>query len=250
VTIRVGPDELSSWWQRMTTDDPPFLLGLPLRPDPAHRPPPAPVATALRTLACADHHLDIRFTGPASRPVVGLGGAHGNDGVIAVRPDAAGPIELLRMDASRVAATLVGLLGPVRPAVAPEVNIPAEVLDQACAAAGDGDPWTGSPWILSDQLVVLGVPRRDATALARMLSGIDFGGQLGITDRRGRGEVRGPWVIGFVRNPEQRYAVLVRRAGTVTVSPTDAARLLRHWGELVDHPGPALSHPGAGHRAK
>ena len=52
-------------------------------------------------------------------------------------------------------------------------------------------------------------------------------------------------MIGFVRNAEQRYALLVRRAGTVTVSPTDATRLLRHWGELVDHLGPALSRPRA-----
>lgn len=235
MTLRVGADELGAWWRQLDLGEPPFLLGLPPRPSAARRLPPPPVAGWLHTLARADHHLDIRFTGPGGHPTVGLGGAAGRHGVVAVRADAAGPIELLCTDASRVAATLIDRLGPVRPAVAPPVNVPAEVLDLARTAVGDGNPWT-----LADQLTVLGVARSQATALARMLSRVEFGGQLGLTDRRltdraGSGAVRGAWVIGFVRNVEGRYAVVLRRAGTVTVAPTDATRLLRHWRELVDH---------------
>lgn len=230
MTILIGADELGTWWRELELGEPPFLLGLPARSGAAGRLPPPPVAGWLRTLARADHHLDIRCTGPGGRPTVGLGGAAGPHGVLAVRADAAGPVELRPTDASGVATGLIELLGPVRPAVAAPVNIAAGVLDQARAAVGDGNPWT-----LADQLTVLGVPRPQATALARMLSGVEFGGQLGVTDRRGGAGRRGPWVIGFVRGAERRHAVTLRRAGTVTVAPTDAARLLRHWRELVGH---------------
>lgn len=229
MSIRVTAEELGDWWRQLGLGVPPVPLGIPPRPAPGRRPPP-PVADRLRTLAGADHHLDIRFTGPGGRPTVGIGGAAGRRGVVAVRPDAAGPIELLATDAARVPATLIELLGPVRPAVAAPVNIPVELLDQARTLVRDGNPWT-----LADRLTVLGVPRAQAAALARMLSRIDFGGQLGLTDRTGPGAVRGPWVIGFVRDATGRHAVVLRRGGTVTIAPTDATRLLRHWRELVEH---------------
>jgi hypothetical protein len=68
-----------------------------------------------------------------------------------------------------------------------------------------------------------------------MLSGITFGGQLGVTTGRGGTDRRGPWVVGFFRNGAGRHFVQLRRHDTVTIGPADAGRLLRHWGELLDH---------------
>jgi hypothetical protein len=249
----VSPVELAACWESLRLPDPPFLLRLP-RPigtrdaqdavrrqfaralaglkdrglGDSHCPAPA-LTDVLHTLAYAGHQLDIRFSGPDGRPLLGLGAARGARGVLVTGADGAGPITLHPMDPSRLPAALLGLLGPVTPGVAAAVNIPGDVFDRACAAAPDGNPWT-----LADELLARGVPRRDATALARMNTGICFGGQLGVTTRSVDGERRGPWVIGFLRNRENRYFVQLRRDDTVTVGPADADRLLRHWRELVD----------------
>jgi hypothetical protein len=252
-SIRLSALELAACWMSLRLPEPPFLLQLPrpvgtresqddvrrrfvvalagLEPrglSDGRRPAPA-LAAMLHTLARAGHQLDIRFSGPNGRPALALGAVNGACGVVVTGGDGAGPIALEPMDASRVPAALLGLLGLVTPGVAAAVNIPGEVFDRARAAAQDGNPWT-----LCDELIVRGVPRRDATALARVNTDICFGGQLGITTRSADGERRGPWVIGFLRNRENGYFLQVRRNNTVTVSPTDGDRLLRHWRELVN----------------
>lgn len=251
-TVVLRPVEMLACWDALDLTDPPFLLQLRI-PTHDHRERTArdfrtaltalerrgltdgrqalpPLTTMLRTLANPDHQLDIRFTGPGGRPVVGLGAVRAAHGVAAVISGGDGAVELREMDGTRVAPWLLGLLGTTRAGIAPCVNLPVEVFDRAASAAQDG-----SPWAFADELIARGVPRRDATATARMLTGITFGGQLGVTMRRRGYEHRGPWVVGFVRNGAGESFVQFRRGDTVTIGPADADRLLRHWAELLDH---------------
>jgi hypothetical protein len=251
--VELRPVELLACWEALGLGEPPFLLRL-RRPagtleaqaatrrrlrvalrglaerglaDPESHQPVPPLADLVALFARSDRLLDIRFTGPAGRPTLGLGGMCGAEGAVLVSADGHGPMRLLAVDGSRVAATLLELLGPVEAGAGMPVNIPGSVFDAACAVDRDGDPWT-----LADELVALGVARRDAATLARMNAGIDFGGQLGVTG--GGPERRGPWVVGFVRGAGGRYFVQLRRDDTVSMGPTDAARPLRHWRELLD----------------
>lgn len=250
--VRLDPAEFLACWLALDLGEPPFLLrmlgptgteemiaesrrrhraalaGLAARGLSDGTRPAEAVAGPLRTFAHAEYQLDIRFTGPAGRPILGLGARHGSRGVVIVSDDGAGPIELCPVDPARVDSTLLGLLGTVRPGVATPVNIAEVLLDQAAAATTDG-----SVWSLADQLRALGVPGGDASAVARMLGPADFGGQLGVTVRTDGGpQRRGPWVVGFVRNPSG-YVLQLRRDGTVTLAPADGTRLLRSWRELV-----------------
>jgi len=251
--IRLSPIEVLACWEALDLGDPPFLLRL-RRPGGTEAaqlesrrrlaaalaglagrglsdgvsPAPA-LAGPLRLLAGADYLLDIRFTGPAGRAILGLGAIAGARGAAVVSNDGLGPMDLVPVDGARVASTLIGLLGSVEPGTGLPVNLPAAVFDEACAAARDGNLWT-----LADELQVRGVPRREATSLARMCGGVDFGGQLGVTTRFDGPERRGPWVVGFVRGGG-RYFLQLRRDDTVTVCPTDSNRLVSHWRELLEH---------------
>ncbi|WP_028937929.1 ESX secretion-associated protein EspG [Pseudonocardia spinosispora] len=251
--VQLEPVEFLACWEALTLGEPPFLLrmrhpdgtvdqieetrrqfteaiaGLAERglSDGVH--PGQRLAQLLGVLSRSDYQIDIRFTGPYGRPVLGLGGIAGGDGVIAVSNDGLGPITLLEMDSSRVAASLLSLPGPMTPGVGPQVNIPVDLLDKAIAATTDNSFWT-----LADRLRELGVPAQDANALARMSSATTFGGQLGATARFGAPERRGPWVIAF-HSAGEGYFMMLRRGTTVTMGPTDANRLLLQWRELVEN---------------
>jgi len=251
--IRLTPVEFMACWEALELGEPPFLLRM-LSPSGTEEMiaetrrrlraalgdlterglvdgsyPSGQLSTLLRTFAGAEHQLDIRFTGTAARPVLGLGARRGAQGVVILSNDGAGPIDLYAMDATRVDTALIGLLGTVEPGTAPQVNIPADVLDAAAAATRDGNPWT-----LSDKLRARGIPGGDASGLARMLGPADLGGQLGVTTQIGGRQQRGPWVIGFSRG-KTGYFMQLRRDNTVTISPTDGNRLLRSWRDLVTH---------------
>jgi hypothetical protein len=258
--IRLTPTELLASWESLDLGEPPFLLRL-RRPgytwaaqheaqrllheataalatrglsDGTH--PDAALAHLLRTFAHADYRLDIRFTDPAGsgRPVLGLGAVAGAHGAVMVSNDGAGPLDLWAVDGSRVAATLLDLLGEVKPGIGSPVNIPAAALDEAIAADPDGGIWS-----LADQLRDRGIPRQEASSLARMCTGISSGGQLGATARFAGPDRRGPWVVGFLRG-EAGYFVQLRRGATVTMCPTDKPRLSYQWRELVEHLQPAV----------
>lgn len=253
--VRLSPTELLACWEALDLGEPPFLLrlrrpgytetaraesqrllddalaGLARRGLSGHN---LTLTGMLRAVANADYHLDIRFTGPTGdRPILGVGAVCGAHGVVLVSNDGAGPIQLLPVDGARVAGTLLGLLGPVAPGIGAPVNIPAELLDDACRNLA-----RDSVWEVADGLRERGVPRRDATSLARMCTGIDFGGQLGATARFGGPERRGPWVVGFHRT-DSGWFVQLRRGRTVTVGPADTARLMYQWRELVENLVPA-----------
>jgi hypothetical protein len=78
-----------------------------------------------------------------------------------------------------------------------------------------------------------GVSGNEASWLARMCTGVRFGGQLGASTMREGRERRGGWVIGF-HCADTGYFMNLRRDGTVTMCPTDGRGLARHWRELVD----------------
>jgi hypothetical protein len=251
--VDLAPVELLACWEALELGEPPFLLRLrspsgteAIRREAARElraamaglaerglsdgaGPNPTLADWLQVIARSSYQLDIRFTGPAGRPVLGFGAVAGEYSVGVVSNDGAGPLRLVAMDSSRLPGALISLLGPIRPGTASPVIIPAEVLDQACAAAPDG-----SAWAMADQLRERGVPGQDASSLARMCSGVNFGGQLGATARFGGPARRGPWVIGFVRNETGCFHQL-RRDGSVTMGPTDANRLHRLWYDLIDH---------------
>jgi len=254
-TVQLSPTELLACWEALDLGEPPFLLRLrhPDHTQAARRyarrlldgaraslaarglvdgSAPAPgLAAMLHTLAGADYHLDIRFTNPSGseRPLLGLGAIAGSHGVVVVSNDGAGPLHLQPVDGARVAATLLELLGPVKPGVGVPVNIPTAVLDEAVAATPDSTPWS-----LADELQQRGIRRQDAASLARMCTDITSGGQLGATGRFGGPDRRGPWVVGFVRG-SGGYFLQLRRHATLTMCPTDIPRLMYQWRELAEH---------------
>jgi hypothetical protein len=213
------------------------------------------LAGMLQLLNDADLYLDIRFSDSRSAwpPVFGLGALSGANGLSLVTGDIAmtgngegahresDVVQLLPTDSSRVASTLLGLVtarGPMTPGRGAPENIPLEVFDAALAANGQGTLWD-----LADELQRRGVPREDGVSLARMCTDITLAGQLGATSRflepgqaatTGRKDKRGPWVVGFHAN-ENGWFVQLRRDKTLTVSPTDANRLLLQWQELVEN---------------
>lgn len=206
------------------------LVGLAVRGLSDGTRPTADVAELLQPLARPSYQLDIRFTGPNRRPVVGLGPVTETHGVMATFiDDGESPIELRAIDSSQIPGALLGLLGPITPGISPPVNLPAELYDEACATV-DGN---AGPWAITDHLREHGTPRRDAEALARMWTDIDFGGQLGVTAWRDGRERRCPWVIGFLRNLAGQMFLHLRRADTLTMCPVDAPGLHRHWRELL-----------------
>ncbi|MBV9313710.1 MAG: ESX secretion-associated protein EspG [Pseudonocardia sp.] len=195
----------------------------------------ADLAWPMRLLAKAGCQLDIRLMSGAGGAFVGLGALAGADGMLLA--GTGGVVRLLALDAARVPAALVELAGPITPGPGRSVNIPADTLDDACQAAGDGNLWT-----LADRLVARGVASADASSLARMCTGIQSMGQVGATGYRGGFERRAPWVIGFHHTAAGAYLQLRRPSAdgrvSVTISPVTAERLLNLLRELVDQLAP------------
>lgn len=199
------------------------------------------LARLLSVLARPEYTIDIRFVTDihfatdTQRQVLGLGAITGpHASVVITDGTGTGPLALQTLDSAHVAAHLLTLVGPLSPARSPTVNIPADTLEQAAAAAPDGDIWR-----IAENLQTRGVPHPDATSWARMCSNIQAGGQLGATGHFNGPPRRGPWVIAFHRNPAGHFMQLRRRytadAHTLTVAPADTATLIRHWRELVEH---------------
>lgn len=252
--IRLQREELASCWAALGLPDPPYLLRLTgpggasvqdrerridrLLAGLAHRgladgvrPVPA-LAEALHRVAAADYRLDIRFPGADRPAVLGLGAVAGRHAVALIGAEGTGPVRLLTPTPGQLADLLLRTAGELNPGVGCPVNIPAELLDRALLATGDGGIWA-----LSDRLRAVGVGRAEATSLARMCDGVTFGGRLGASasavNAAEATERRGGWVVGFHRTGAGHFMHL-RRHGTLTVAPTDRPRLLRHWRELLD----------------
>ena len=193
--------------------------------------PSPPLAAGLRLLATAPTLGDLRLSGTDSPDLVAVGAMAREHGVLAVLRD--GELTLLPVAGPTVPTTLVELVGPLTPARARPVNIPAEVLDRACRAAEDGNLWQ-----LADRLIELGVPAVDAHSLARMCTGITAAGQLGVTARdRGGRDRRARWVVGFHRGRHGDCLQLRRPTGagreTVTIAPITTDKLLAQFTGLL-----------------
>jgi hypothetical protein len=260
---RLRPAEFEACWAALDPGDPP--LALPLPPPAGHTTadrdrlrrdalselaargladrdgPVGPLADAVRLLAGAPVLCDLRLSEPAGGgELIVLGAAAREHGVVARASGA--ELAVLPVPGPYVPTTLVELAGPLTPARARPVNIPADLFDQALADSAD-------LWTLADRLVACGVPSSEANSLARMCGGITAAGQLGVTVRVGggdrtdgtgeprAGERRGRWVVGFHRGRDGACLQL-RRAGTVTVAPVDARKLLAQLTELIEatHP--------------
>jgi EspG family len=196
--------------------------------------PIPPLAEALRLLARAPRLCDLRVTGRTW--LVAVGAAAREHGVLAMQHGAAmtGELALLPVPGPRMPAALVELVGPLTPAKARPVNIPADLLDRGRLAAVDGHLWT-----LADRLAEFGVPTADASSLARMCTGITAAGQLGATARMDDArERRGRWVVGFHRARNGDCVQLRRPAGhgatTVTIGPATREKLLAQLTELIE----------------
>jgi hypothetical protein len=283
--VRLSPVEFLACWTALRLGDPP--LALDLRPSGTtlaeHRQiheaalaglagrglvdrsgPVVPLAGALRLLATAPYLYDLRLTGatgpdnPADWPaeLVAVGAAAREYGVVAVL--GGGELALLPVPGPRVPPALVELIGPLTPARARPVNVPAELLDLVCRGVPDGDLWA-----LADRLVEYGVLPADANALARMCTGITAAGQLGATAQLGHtaqaghtaragaptqgsngGQRRGRWVVGFHRGQAGDCLQLRRPTNTqgvtVTIAPITAQKLLTQLADLLadlDRPG-------------
>jgi EspG family len=259
---RLRPVEFQACWAALGLGDTP--LALDLRPTGAtiaerdrihrdalveltrrgladHAGPCLPLAGALRLVATAPYLCDLRLTGSTNRStdgaaeLVAVGAAAREYGVVVAL--SGGELTVLPVSGPRVPITLVELIGPLTPARTRPVNIPAELLDQACQSVPDGDLWA-----LADRLVEFGVLPADASSVARMCTGITAAGQLGATGRGGAGgrgrERRGRWVVGFHRGEAGDCLQLRRRCGpereTVSIAPIDAQKLLAQLGELID----------------
>ena len=271
--VRLSPVEFLACWTALRLGDLP--LALDLRPSGTtlaeHRQiheaalaglaarglvdrsgPVPPLAGALRLLATAPYLYDLRLTGatgpanPAEWPaeLVAVGAAAREYGVVAVL--GGGELALLPVPGPRVPPALVELIGPLTPARARPVNVPAELLDLACRGVPDGDLWA-----LADRLVEYGVLPADANALARMCTGITAAGQLGATAQTGaptgatpaaaqgtHAQRRGRWVVGFHRGQAGDCLQLRRPTNTqgvtVTIAPITAPKLLSQLAELID----------------
>ena len=204
--------------------------------------PVTPLAGALRLLATAPTLCDLRTAGDPDRAdLVAVGAMDREHGVVVLAEAAADRLAVLPVPGPAVPLTLVELAGPLTPARARPVNVPAELFDRAVRDAPDGDLWA-----LADHLTAAGVPRQETNSLARMCTGITGVGQLGVTARRshpdrGRTEHRGRWVIGYHRGRDGACLQL-RRAGTLTVAPIDAQKLLARLAELADDTTTAPAH--------
>jgi hypothetical protein len=201
--------------------------------------PVTPLAGALRLLATAPTLCDLRTAGdPDLDDLVAVGAMDREHGVVVLAEG--DRLAVLPVPGPAVPLTLVELAGALTPARARPVNIPAELFDRAVRDAPDGDLWA-----LADHLTAAGVPRQETNSLARMCTGITAVGQLGVTARRphpdrGLTEHRGRWVIGYHRGRDGA-CVQLRRAGTLTVAPIDAQKLLARLAELADDTAAAAS---------
>lgn len=252
--ITLSPVELLACWEALDLGDPPYLLRLrrPSGPVAAQQEtrrtlaralvelavrglsdgtqPHPELADMLRLLAHRDYQLDIRFSGTPGAARIGLGPIIDTRGLLVTTTDnGTSPIMLRPMDRHQIPAALLDLVGPITAGVAPPVNIPADVFDDAIQAVGPNAPMSA----LDDALTARGIDPRDASALARMARGLQFAGQLGVSAWREGRERRGAWVVGFVRNETGGAFLQVHRQGTVTMCPTDTTRLHRQWRELV-----------------
>lgn len=183
--------------------------------------------------------------GKAPAELVAIGAMAREFGVLAVRVGT--ELSLLPVAGPWVPSALVELIGPLDPARARPVNIPAELLDRACRAAS-ADGADGAMWALADRLVEYGVLPADASSLARMCTGLTAAGQLGATVRDSGGrERRGRWVVGFHRARAGDCLQLRRPTGpgqeTVTIAPITADKLLGQLIALLDDLG-ATASPG------
>lgn len=184
------------------------------------------LAEMLHLLADHDYSLDVT-AGSARGRLIGLGAVSQERGVaVATGGD---DLNLVARDSSRIAATLLGLFGTVKPGVGRPTNIPAALLDDALSRVSGTDLWA-----VADCLVAEGVPRIDASSVVRMTEGMWCRGQLGATVRFDGPEQRAPWVIGVHATPLGWFMQL-RRDGTVTLCPTDTTRLLQQWRQLLEH---------------
>lgn len=193
------------------------LDGLRRRALASDRPHPV-IADMLGLLARPRHEIDLRLNGGRSA----LGAIAGNRGVVVARQGE--HVWAVGLRAAEVGPRLVGFVGPMTPAVLRPVNIPADALDEALRVAAP----RRSVWAVADELSLRGVPRADATSLARAFTEVHDPGQLSVTEIVEGRRRPAPWCCGLHRT-DTGWVATVRSAApsgtTVSVLPVDSGRL-------------------------
>ena len=243
IACRLRSVEFLACWHALDLSEPPPVLGL--RPPGAteverdrayrqalrragagHHEPR--LASMLQLIASPTREYDLRTVGQRGE-LIALGSVSGEHGVVTVRR--AEVLTLLPTSGPAVPGVLVELAGPLQPGRARAVNMAAEAFDRACAGAPD-------LWTAADRLATFGMDRGEANSVARMLSGITGGGQLGATAVFSGTRHRGSWVIGYHHTCAGDFTQF-RRANTVTIAPITPQRLFAQLHDLTrDLPQP------------
>lgn len=187
------------------------------------------LAEQLRLLADPESGLDVRFRDRSL--TAAFAAQRGPHATLAVRHR--GEIAVLEIPPAAAALALAELISPVHPGHGFRVQLPADVLDAARAAAPD------DPERFAIELRRHGIHASVAHGLVQMCTGIDQHGQFGATARSRSGRpLRAPYVVGIHRTPSGHFAQLRRRTAdgraVVTVEPMSQQTLLRHLDELTD----------------
>jgi ESX secretion-associated protein EspG len=186
--------------------------------------PARDVALTLRTIAeyttCADlvvHGDGVPLRGLAA---TGRGGA-------AALAKVGDEIRMGSVPSHRMIEALLDSLSPLPGGPGRPVNVGIAEYRAACEE-GERDGVTG----FVRALQAGGLRDVDASTLAKAVTRRRAGGQLGASARTPR-EHRAGTVLNWLDTDDGRYAVQLR-AGWLTITPVDAARLVRMAGELVD----------------
>jgi EspG family len=185
------------------------------------------IADQMGLLHAFSWSVDLRLI--ADHLTHAIGAVAGTRGVLCAREG--DEVYLASVPDYAVIPNLVALAGDTPTGTGDTINVRADVLDAALAAA------QGDQHSFADELIRLGEPGADARTLARLWAAGGWCGQFGVTvtDRAGAPR-RSSRVVGFFDTPDGRYLQLRRNSYTglmSIVTPADKRKLITSVEELL-----------------